>query len=268
MRAMSDEYVLDTAVVRAFVDDVRETIASASSPEQACEVLRPRFAELLADPNWLPAQYQAAAPESGMGGGIGQWLLYRAEDQSLSLFSLVVPPELGDADPRPPRLGPRRSLPRRAGRGDLRPARGCARARRAALARTRRLLRPDPASRRHPPRAHDLPSDVRLDPPADERHRLRLAPRVRPCLRRGEAVPLWLRQRGLRGRIARRCATAHAVAASNASPSRTHRVAPAERKNASAFWSWTSASARAPASSSERAARRRAHASSATDRVA
>jgi predicted metal-dependent enzyme (double-stranded beta helix superfamily) len=26
-----------------------------------------------------------------MGGGIGQWLLYRAEDRSLSLFSLVVP---------------------------------------------------------------------------------------------------------------------------------------------------------------------------------
>jgi 3-mercaptopropionate dioxygenase len=27
-----------------------------------------------------------------MGGGIGQWLLCRAEDGSLSLFSLVVPP--------------------------------------------------------------------------------------------------------------------------------------------------------------------------------
>jgi predicted metal-dependent enzyme (double-stranded beta helix superfamily) len=27
-----------------------------------------------------------------MGGGIGQWLLYRAEGGSLSLFSLVVPP--------------------------------------------------------------------------------------------------------------------------------------------------------------------------------
>ena len=26
-----------------------------------------------------------------MGGGIGQWLLYRAEDESLSLFALVVP---------------------------------------------------------------------------------------------------------------------------------------------------------------------------------
>jgi hypothetical protein len=26
-----------------------------------------------------------------MGGGIGQWLLFRAADRSLSLFSLVVP---------------------------------------------------------------------------------------------------------------------------------------------------------------------------------
>ena len=89
---MSDEFVLDTAVVRAFVADVRATIASAASPEEACDALRPRFAELLADPDWLPTEYRAAAPESGMGGGIGQWLLYRAGDQSLSLFSLVVPP--------------------------------------------------------------------------------------------------------------------------------------------------------------------------------
>src|SRR5882672_9879549 len=89
---MSEEFVLDTPVVRSFVADVQATIGDAASPEQACEALRPRFAELLADPGWLPAEYQAAAPESGMGGGIGQWLLYRAEDHSLSLFSLVVPP--------------------------------------------------------------------------------------------------------------------------------------------------------------------------------
>ena len=88
---MSGEFVLDTAIVRAFVAEVRATIASASSPERACEALRPRFSELLADPDWLPAEYRAAAPESGMGGGIGQWLLHRAEDQALSLFSLVVP---------------------------------------------------------------------------------------------------------------------------------------------------------------------------------
>ena len=91
MGVLDHEFVLDTATVRAFVSDVRATISAASSPERACETLRPRFAELLADPDWLPAEYQAAAPESGMGGGIGQWLLYRAADRSLSLFSLVVP---------------------------------------------------------------------------------------------------------------------------------------------------------------------------------
>ena len=89
---MSAEFVLDTPVVRSFVTDVRATIAGAVSPEAACEEIRPAFAALLADPNWLPAEYQAAAPESGMGGGIGQWLLHRAGDGSLSLFSLVVPP--------------------------------------------------------------------------------------------------------------------------------------------------------------------------------
>jgi len=31
-------------------------------------------------------------PDSGMGGGIGQWLLFRSADRSLCLFSLVVPP--------------------------------------------------------------------------------------------------------------------------------------------------------------------------------
>jgi 3-mercaptopropionate dioxygenase len=86
------EFVLDTPVVRAFVADVERAIAGASSPADACDTIRPRFAELLADPDWLPERYQAAAPESGMGGGIGQWLLYRAEGGSLSLFSLVVPP--------------------------------------------------------------------------------------------------------------------------------------------------------------------------------
>jgi len=89
---MSEEFVLGTEVVRDFVADVQATIAAAASPEVACDALRPRFAELLADPDWLPAEYRADAPDSGMGGGIGQWLLYRAADQSLSLFSLVVPP--------------------------------------------------------------------------------------------------------------------------------------------------------------------------------
>jgi 3-mercaptopropionate dioxygenase len=89
---VSIEFILDTPTVRAFVADVRDSLASPDSPAEACEAIRPRFAELLADPDWLPLPFQAAAPHSGMGGGIGQWLLCRADDGSLSLFSLVVPP--------------------------------------------------------------------------------------------------------------------------------------------------------------------------------
>jgi 3-mercaptopropionate dioxygenase len=91
MNQTHGEFVLETEVMRRFVSVVRSTIAGATSPEAACDAIRPRFAELLADPNWLPPRYQAAAEQSGMGGGIGQWLLYRAGDGSLSLFSLVVP---------------------------------------------------------------------------------------------------------------------------------------------------------------------------------
>jgi len=88
---VTNQYVLDTPVVREFVSRVRKSIGSAGSPEEACAAIRPRFASLLADPDWLPDEYRADAPESGMGGGIGQWLLFRAGDGSLSLFSLVVP---------------------------------------------------------------------------------------------------------------------------------------------------------------------------------
>jgi predicted metal-dependent enzyme (double-stranded beta helix superfamily) len=88
----ADEYVLDTPTVRQFLTTVRESIGASGSPEEACTAIRPRFAELLADPDWLPGEYRESDPESGMGGGIGQWLLFRAADRSLSLFSLVVPP--------------------------------------------------------------------------------------------------------------------------------------------------------------------------------
>jgi 3-mercaptopropionate dioxygenase len=86
-----DEYLLDTETVRGFISDVRAAIAEAPSPQAACDAIRPRFAELLADPDWLPERYQEGDPGSGMGGGIGQWLLFRAGDRSLSLFALVVP---------------------------------------------------------------------------------------------------------------------------------------------------------------------------------
>jgi 3-mercaptopropionate dioxygenase len=88
----ADEYVLDIQLVRGFVGGVRAEIDAATSPDRACELIEPLFGRLLADRTWLPEQYQEPAAESGMGGGIGQWLLFRAADRSLSLFSLVVPP--------------------------------------------------------------------------------------------------------------------------------------------------------------------------------
>jgi len=86
------QFVLDTPVIRSFVADVRAAIAAAASPEDACAAIAPPFARLLADPHWLPDGFQTGSPTSGMGGGIGQWLLARADDGSLSLFALVVPP--------------------------------------------------------------------------------------------------------------------------------------------------------------------------------
>lgn len=88
----ADEYKVDSPWVRAFVKDVRGRIERAEDPQLACELISPLFAELLSDRDWLPAHYQEPAAESGMGGGIGQWLIFRAADRSLSLFSLVVPP--------------------------------------------------------------------------------------------------------------------------------------------------------------------------------
>ena len=90
--AGEDEYVLDTPTVRTFVARVRAAISQAADPAEALEAIRPDFARLLEDDDWLPAKYQAQAPESGMGGGIGQWLLFRSGAKDLSLFSLVVPP--------------------------------------------------------------------------------------------------------------------------------------------------------------------------------
>jgi hypothetical protein len=51
---VSVEFILDLPLVREFVADVEAVVAGAASPESACDAIRPRFAELLADPDWLP----------------------------------------------------------------------------------------------------------------------------------------------------------------------------------------------------------------------
>lgn len=86
-----DQFLLDTPVIRTFVGEVRRVIAAHSDISAGLDALRPHFAQLLADPTWLPDEFAAPYQQSGMGGGIGSWLLFRAGDHSLSLFSLVVP---------------------------------------------------------------------------------------------------------------------------------------------------------------------------------
>ena len=88
----ADDYVLDTPRLRQFIEQVKAIQADHTEPRAIIAAIRPHFADLLKDETWLPERYQEPVAESGMGGGIGTWLLYRARDGSLALSSLVVPP--------------------------------------------------------------------------------------------------------------------------------------------------------------------------------
>ncbi|HKV43278.1 MAG TPA: hypothetical protein VJT32_01170 [bacterium] len=87
-----EEFFVDNAVLRAFIREVGEVIPRSGSPAEALGKIRGPFARLLADREWLPLQYRRPAEKSGMGGGIGTWLIYRSADRTLSLSSLVVVP--------------------------------------------------------------------------------------------------------------------------------------------------------------------------------
>jgi predicted metal-dependent enzyme (double-stranded beta helix superfamily) len=93
---MDDEYLLDTPRVRGFIAEVRAAL-EAQPVAEALAALQPAFVELLADQSWLPEEFMRPAEQGAMGGGIATWLIYRAGDGGLSLFSLVVP--AGSATP-------------------------------------------------------------------------------------------------------------------------------------------------------------------------
>ena len=92
-----DEYLVDNKTLRGFILEITRLVRDAASPAAAVAGLRPAFSRLLHDRGWLPDRFRAPCESGGMGGGIGQWLLYRSADRSLTLFSLVVPP--GSATP-------------------------------------------------------------------------------------------------------------------------------------------------------------------------
>ncbi len=87
----ADEWLLDSPQMRRFIDAVNATRVRESDPSKIVAAIRPDFVQLLADQDWLPQQFQEPSEESGMGGGIGMWLLYRAGDDGLAFSALVVP---------------------------------------------------------------------------------------------------------------------------------------------------------------------------------
>jgi predicted metal-dependent enzyme (double-stranded beta helix superfamily) len=84
-------FIVDTPEIRALIGETRRLMAEIASDAERVDALRPTFARLLAADGWLPEEYGQPDHGSGMGGGIGQYALYRAEDGTLCLFSLVVP---------------------------------------------------------------------------------------------------------------------------------------------------------------------------------
>src|SRR4051812_1481631 len=89
-RAAGFGFLVDVPPIRTLIDETRRVIRTVPVDADRVNALRPAFASLLSANDWLPAE--CARPDEGsrMGHNIGQYALYRAEDGSLCLFSLVV----------------------------------------------------------------------------------------------------------------------------------------------------------------------------------
>jgi predicted metal-dependent enzyme (double-stranded beta helix superfamily) len=84
-------FLVDVPEIRALVAETARLTAEVADTARRVEALRPAFGALLAADNWLPESCASPDNTSRMGGGIGQYALYRDEAGTLCLFSLVVP---------------------------------------------------------------------------------------------------------------------------------------------------------------------------------
>jgi predicted metal-dependent enzyme (double-stranded beta helix superfamily) len=115
----TDQWFVDSPELSEFVATAKEIIASTSGDRaETLNALKPYFTALLNKQNWLPQNFARPNPDGGLGGGIGQWLLYRSQEpclttspnswrgfscgrrfanantnaSTLTIFSLVIPP--------------------------------------------------------------------------------------------------------------------------------------------------------------------------------
>jgi predicted metal-dependent enzyme (double-stranded beta helix superfamily) len=84
-------FIVDTPEIRELIETTQRLAGEITDEARRVEALKPAFSKLLSAEGWLPEHYASPDHSSGMGGGIGQYALYRAEDGSLCLFSLVIP---------------------------------------------------------------------------------------------------------------------------------------------------------------------------------
>jgi len=89
---MADEWLMHEPRVEHFVGEVRRIFRQPGSIEERLAQARPMFHQLLMQDGWLPPEFAERDANSGMGEGIGTWLMYRAGEGDLGLFSLVVDP--------------------------------------------------------------------------------------------------------------------------------------------------------------------------------
>jgi predicted metal-dependent enzyme (double-stranded beta helix superfamily) len=87
----TEQFFADSPALRRFAAAVQAAIRQDDDPGTLVEALQAPFGELLAAQDWLPDEFAQPDASSGMGGGIGQYLLYRSEAPTFTIFSLVVP---------------------------------------------------------------------------------------------------------------------------------------------------------------------------------
>jgi predicted metal-dependent enzyme (double-stranded beta helix superfamily)/predicted enzyme related to lactoylglutathione lyase len=73
--------------LKAFIAEVEQAVATTEDRRQTIARLTPGFAALLSDQSWLHADFRRP-----LAGKFVQYAIYRAEDASLSVMAMVVPP--------------------------------------------------------------------------------------------------------------------------------------------------------------------------------
>jgi 3-mercaptopropionate dioxygenase len=73
--------------LKAFIAEIEQVVATSDDRRETIARLTPSFAALLADQTWLHADFRQP-----VAGKFVQYAIYRAQDASLSVMAMVVPP--------------------------------------------------------------------------------------------------------------------------------------------------------------------------------